>query len=391
MSETIMNFLNIFSINIAIIISSILTYYFITLNIATKHVDSSLSLTSFDPGDTFSPAKKILGGIILGIITFILSYNSIPVAGASFGIDMSYALIYLVIIYGTTSQGIIATIVLEILKAIYRFAVNHYVSPIAWINGLLFICIIVAFSYYLKQKKYTMMKTHLIFVTGFLLLRLTFFSFYLNSFFNPKKLIEFGFHLIVYTIVFLITTFIINIAISLSQSVKVYQTAAITDELTNVYNRSAFNFFIDYLSDLTEKDDGTDFSLALIDVDKFKEINDTYGHPVGDQILKFISYEMQTLSLPGQHYICRIGGDEFAIIHYQTIQKAEIFYEELFKRLEKNPYMVKDEPINFSVSIGLTHFDNQQINSKELIEISDKALYKAKKKKGNSLIISDSI
>ena len=124
---------------------------------------------------------------------------------------------------------------------------------------------------------------------------------------------------------------------------------------------------------------------------KFKEINDTYGHPVGDQILKFISHEMQTLSLPGQHYICRIGGDEFAIIHYQTIEKAEIFYQELFKRLEKNPYMVKDQSINFSVSIGLTHFDNQRINSKELIEISDKALYKAKKKKGNSLIISDSV
>ena len=148
---------------------------------------------------------------------------------------------------------------------------------------------------------------------------------------------------------------------------------AFTDALTGLYNRHYLNGFLDKFTSLSKED--TNFAVVFIDIDKFKQVNDTLGHATGDCILKLLALKLKSLTRPDD-ILCRYGGEEFVII-FSDISKENALEkaEEIRTKVED---MVFDcEQKRITISIGLSSGSNDDdINA--VMEESDKALYMAK-------------
>jgi len=163
---------------------------------------------------------------------------------------------------------------------------------------------------------------------------------------------------------------------------------ALRDPLTNLYNRRYFEHTIEKLISLAIRRKEK-LCLLMLDIDKFKNINDTYGHDIGDEVLKKLADNLLEL-LRNSDVITRIGGEEFAIVFpntpieagYQTADKIRKVIENL--KIE----VKKDILINFTVSIGITLFDeNKDKDVHSLLKRADIALYEAKDSGRNKVVI----
>ena len=150
-----------------------------------------------------------------------------------------------------------------------------------------------------------------------------------------------------------------------------------TDMLTLLPNRQLI------LSDLQRQVTyseryGSPLSVSMIDLDNFKEINDTYGHAAGDQVLRFIASEMRDhIRQPDE--IGRYGGDEFLVILPNTsVNAAAEQATRLCKQIRSAPVIAGKDLINVSLSIGIAQYQPGADDWHSLLERADQALYQAK-------------
>ncbi|MBQ7536254.1 MAG: GGDEF domain-containing protein [Stomatobaculum sp.] len=141
------------------------------------------------------------------------------------------------------------------------------------------------------------------------------------------------------------------------------------DALTGLYNRSAFDTF-------REQDLGGDVTLLLIDADKFKDINDNYGHAVGDKILIKLASTLRD-SFRAEDYVCRIGGDEFAVIMVHCTSAMEELIRGKVARANEKLQDTSDGLPPISISVGVA-FSDRLAPSEDIFKDADKALYKVK-------------
>jgi diguanylate cyclase (GGDEF)-like protein len=168
-------------------------------------------------------------------------------------------------------------------------------------------------------------------------------------------------------------------------SVELTQTARI-DFLTQTLNRRAAQERLNQESKRAERRNGV-FSIILMDVDKFKYINDHYGHSVGDAALIQIS-DMMRKSMRTEDMHCRWGGDEFLIMLQDT---AEVGAQEVALRLKKTIHKQKiiyqNKKISCTLSIGIACFGISSRTLEETITQADEALYLAKSKGGDCIVV----
>jgi diguanylate cyclase (GGDEF)-like protein len=162
----------------------------------------------------------------------------------------------------------------------------------------------------------------------------------------------------------------------LSQFEKV-QESAVTDALTGLSNRAELSKNIDALvSSLAAKN--APLSLAMLDVDNFKNFNDTKGHPEGDRILKIVAGIIKN-SAPKGALCSRYGGEEFMMVLPEYAQQeAKDVLEKLRSEVEKN--------CELTISIGLITCMNSSVSRETLIKEADRALYRAKHLGKNKVI-----
>ena len=133
----------------------------------------------------------------------------------------------------------------------------------------------------------------------------------------------------------------------------------------------------------------TDQSLVIIivDVDKFKRINDTFGHPIGNIALRKIA-DLISSSVRNIDVVARYGGEEF-IIAVSNSQKtsAEQIVERIVSNVANNIFIFNDQRIKITVSAGMAEFPKDSDQVQKLIEAADKAMYAAKKHGGNTFSI----
>jgi diguanylate cyclase (GGDEF)-like protein len=144
-------------------------------------------------------------------------------------------------------------------------------------------------------------------------------------------------------------------------------------------NRDAFNR---KLSDIlvVASENKNKLGIVLIDLDNFKEVNDTRGHEVGDDVLKEMA-ERFTQNCPGAHFIGRIGGDEFIFLfegEHSSSEKMLVLSEEII-RLVKQPFTVAYGDVVMSASVGVVLYPDDGENIRELMGAADQAMYHAKK------------
>ncbi|MCK5097352.1 MAG: GGDEF domain-containing protein, partial [Desulfobacteraceae bacterium] len=163
---------------------------------------------------------------------------------------------------------------------------------------------------------------------------------------------------------------------------KLYQ-----DQLTGAYNRRAYDKRAQEEMDRFLRY-GNIFSLLLIDADHFKNINDTYGHAVGDKCLKEIIRRTMTL-LRKVDMLARYGGEEFTIIMPETDKDAaKQAAEKIRKNIEKIEFVYKEEKVKVTVSIGIAQISKEDKKFESLFERADIAVYKAKSNGRNQVFVN---
>lgn len=158
------------------------------------------------------------------------------------------------------------------------------------------------------------------------------------------------------------------------------------DNLTGLLNYRAFLNRLDVEINRALR---TDQSLVIIivDVDKFKRINDTFGHQVGNIALKKIA-DLVSSSVRNIDVVARYGGEEFIIALSNSDKKgAEQIVERIVSNVANNIFIFNDQRIKITVSAGMAEFPNDSDQVQKLIEAADKAMYTAKKHGGNTFSI----
>ncbi|TAA43746.1 GGDEF domain-containing protein [Corallincola spongiicola] len=157
------------------------------------------------------------------------------------------------------------------------------------------------------------------------------------------------------------------------------------DSLTQLPNRAAFNERLE-IEYQRWKRYGGDLSIAVLDLDHFKNINDTYGHIAGDKTLQVIA-KLLGKTVRKTDFICRFGGEEFVLIlPEQTAESATQPMNKLRIAVSKLPFKFKGQNVTVTVSIGLATF-NKGENTETVFERADQALYAAKESGRNQLVI----
>lgn len=159
------------------------------------------------------------------------------------------------------------------------------------------------------------------------------------------------------------------------------------DSLTGLYNQGTFYLVLQSLLDGLEESKGV-LSLAVLDLDGFKQINDSYGHSVGDRVLETLSRELVTFFGEEQEYIFRYGGEEFCIIFrgntaddcYRKMEEfRRYFYQIPFQELGKD---------RVTFSAGIVDCDDSSVPVRNLFDAADNALYRAKGSGKNQVAVN---
>lgn len=154
---------------------------------------------------------------------------------------------------------------------------------------------------------------------------------------------------------------------------------AFNDSLTGLPNRQFFEGIVESL--IQEK--RHKFYIVFIDLDDFKSINDTYGHDVGDDVLKAVSQRLQT-SLRDGDIIARHGGDEFAALIYRYDEMAIDTIMNRLLELGQSSYSIKGLELYIQLSLGVSSYPDHSSKYADLIKQADQAMYFAKKSGKNS-------
>ncbi len=164
--------------------------------------------------------------------------------------------------------------------------------------------------------------------------------------------------------------------------------SAVTDGLTGLYNRQ---FFDSSMRREIKRADryGLTFSLVLLDLDNFKQVNDRHGHRVGDEVLSACS-EIIRESLREIDVPCRYGGEEFALILPETERAGAFIVSERIRsdveeRFRTGP--VRNDPLNLSVSGGVSIYPIDSSTEEDLVNMADQALYRSKREGKNRITL----
>ncbi len=151
-----------------------------------------------------------------------------------------------------------------------------------------------------------------------------------------------------------------------------------TDALTGIYNRLYFYQVADHEL-LRSRRYGTSMSLLMIDIDHFKDINDTYGHLVGDVVLKAMA-ELCQSSVRDCDTMARVGGEEFAVLMPETTQaEALLMAQRLCSAFEGRALATEPCAISITISAGVSEFRDGDSSLQNIFTRADRALYEAKR------------
>jgi diguanylate cyclase (GGDEF)-like protein len=151
------------------------------------------------------------------------------------------------------------------------------------------------------------------------------------------------------------------------------------DQLTKLYNRT---YLQEYIKTLEDKK----YSLAMLDIDYFKKINDTYGHKTGDDVLKYVSSILNKITTRINGEVFRIGGEEFLVVAFESKPALSGLIEEVRKEIEHKELINNGKIIKLTISSGIADFYDG-VDFEDVQNKADQELYKAKESGRNKICI----
>lgn len=168
------------------------------------------------------------------------------------------------------------------------------------------------------------------------------------------------------------------------QSQEFVLQAVRVDKMTGAGNRQAFDYTLSEMANLAERT-GKPFTLALLDIDHFKKINDNYGHPAGDEVLRSFSQLVLDRKRESDRFF-RYGGEEFALLLPETKSgEAAAFIDRLHKDISETEFAVNAAaPIRLTFSAGVSEY---RLTQETIVNKADQALYQAKRNGRNQTMV----
>lgn len=161
------------------------------------------------------------------------------------------------------------------------------------------------------------------------------------------------------------------------------------DELTGVYNRRFINKELSSINESEKYDDIGKVALIMVDIDDFKEINDVYGHLVGDRALQKVASIIKSRIRSNYDWIARFGGDEFIIfLKNADINVSSRIIESIQKQIEDTDLIIEDPAARITLSFGTHIVEPEALNLERVLKIIDENLSRAKYEGKNKAVIS---
>ncbi len=175
-------------------------------------------------------------------------------------------------------------------------------------------------------------------------------------------------------------------AMELRESVNNTMAMAVTDQLTGLYNRRYFERHLNVMLGKAQEQD-RDLALMIIDIDHFKAVNDTYGHDIGDAVLREFSARLRR-NIRGVDLACRFGGEEFVVLMPDTdSSQADMVAERVRQSMAEQTFQVGTQrPLSVTVSVGVSLNESPGDTPEGMIKRADVALYRAKREGRNRVI-----
>ncbi|WP_235864071.1 GGDEF domain-containing protein [Sutcliffiella halmapala] len=323
--------------------------------------------------ENLSPRKLgLVDGIAGGVLGNMLMYFSIQLTDETI-LDLRYLPVMLTMLFIGVFPGFISTL----LIIVGRFMIGSNISSIA----ALILMISLFLGFYLIVKKMDSSKGIIkksLTMIGLANIEFTFMLFILVH--NKELLfVLIPIFWVISTIGGLISIYVYHYLKRSHTLLKKYEKQSSTDFLTGLNNVRQFDDVWNQLV-VRAKEKNERLSLLLLDIDFFKKVNDKYGHPVGDIILKELG-EVLLNSTRSFDTVSRNGGEEFSVIlpdcpNHQAIEIAE----RIRRAVEKHPFPISQQDhINITVSIGVATFPETIKNTEQIIKYADECLYKAKR------------
>jgi two-component system cell cycle response regulator len=175
----------------------------------------------------------------------------------------------------------------------------------------------------------------------------------------------------------------------LRHNVQLSLEMAITDQLTGLHNRRYMSRHLDTLLDSAKKNNRP-LTFVIMDIDFFKQVNDTHGHDIGDEVLKEFASRIAA-NVRGIDLACRYGGEEFVVVMPDTdIAFAYSISERLRQSIETTPIKISSAPhqLPITISIGIAKCEGEGDTADALLRRADQALYRAKRS-GRNRVVAD--
>lgn len=175
-------------------------------------------------------------------------------------------------------------------------------------------------------------------------------------------------------------------ALELRQSVTNTMALAVTDDMTGLYNRRYFDRHLGVMLGKAQTQE-RDMALMILDIDHFKSVNDTYGHDIGDAVIREFAVRLKR-NIRGVDLACRFGGEEFVVLMPDTdFRQAELIAERVRQSIGDRVFDVgAGRPLSVTVSAGVTLNESASDSPESLIKRADVALYRAKREGRNRVV-----
>lgn len=334
-----------------------------------------------DMSTNISFSIKVLIGAYLGLLGVLLMLFSIPII-SNVIVDFRYIPILLAAIFAGTLPSIIAAIIIGGFRILY-FGIND-ASLVALIDALL---VGIGFSILSATKasrkiKWIYSDVYIIIVTSISFIILI-----------KDKILLFKLLVLYPTALILMSYFVFTLTEYLSESIVIdrkLKSEATVDFLTGLNNLRQFKKDFNNLAQQAMRKKEY-MSILFLDIDFFKNVNDTYGHSSGDIVLKNLAIIFRD-TCRSFDIISRNGGEEFSILLLDcTLSHAAEIAERIRKNVEDYEFHLSDKmSINLTISIGVSTYPDITNDINHLVEDADNALYKAKRTGRNKVCIYNS-
>ena len=322
-----------------------------------------------------SMKRKMLSGLYAGMIGIFLMIYSIQVETTTL-VDLRHIPLLLVTLYGGALPGIVALIVIQLA----RFAIGMNLS--SFISLGLLTSLYIGFLLFRKWNVSIFIKTiwMLLYSNFAFSVIIVYFLLDIKSLFNVINVL----YWVTSMLTGLMAIYTTEHLRKTNQLFREYKKSATVDPLTGLNNVRSFDEALNHAIQVTTNDEKP-LSLLVIDIDHFKNVNDTYGHAAGDTVLTQFGKILRTAARLNS--VSRNGGEEFTIIMEDCshIEALEIG-ERVRSMIEENSFAINNDiSIHITASLGASTFPETVSSPEQLYREADEALYQAKRSGRNRI------